>query len=176
MFIAAMEHGLSSRPTTLGIIIKEHPLPPPAYEFATEMPTGFAASVVASYQDTWVLYRNDTPDAAYAAVFDESGGIIPCGHTKNGGQIVVTCTGTPTGELRIYEFGLRGWTATIDNGRTIAVPVSDWVRVPLTAGDHRVVFSYGPWYAWAGLIMLAVPWLLIFALCVIYYRRTASRL
>lgn len=174
MFLVAMERGVSTLPAPLGIIIKDHPFPPPKYEFATKKPEVFATSVIASYDDSWVLYRNESPDAAYAAVIDESGAITPCGHSKNGGQIEVRCIAVPAGELRVYEFGLRGWTATIDDGRTSAVAVSDWVRVPLTAGDHRVVFSYAPWYAWAGVIMLAVPWLLIFALCVIHYRRTAA--
>ena len=174
MFIAAMERGISSLPTPLGIIIKEHPSPPPAYLFATKKPEAFATSVIASYADDWALYRNENPDAAYAAVVDESGAITPCGHSKNGGQIEISCTAVPAGVLRVYEFGLRGWTANVDNGRTGAVPEGDWLRMPLTAGNHRVSFSYAPWYSWAGLIMLVVPWVLVIGLCVINYRRPAT--
>ena len=174
MFLAAMEGGITTLPAPLGIIIKEHPFPPPVYEFATKKPKAFETSVIASYEDDWALYRNESPEAAYAAVIDESGAITPCVHSKNGGLIEVTCTAVPAGVLRIYEFGLRGWKATVDDGRTSTVPESDWLRVPLTAGNHRVSFSYAPWYAWAGLILLPVPWVLIIGLCVINYRRPAT--
>ena len=174
MFLAAMEGGITTLPAPLGIIIKEHPFPPPVYEFATKKPEAFETSVIASYEDDWALYRNESPEAAYAAVIDESGAITPCVHSKNGGLIEVSCTAVPAGVLRIYEFGLRGWKATVDDGRTSTVPESDWLRVPLTAGNHRVSFSYAPWYAWAGLILLPVPWVLIIGLCVINYRRPAT--
>jgi hypothetical protein len=175
MFLRAMEKDVRSASYVSSVKLSNRTFPPPKYIFTQKIPETIPTTLLAEYRDEWKLLQNNAPEAQYAVLQRAVGPDVPCNSTARNGVISVTCASEEPGTVRLLVHALPGWEYALEGQSYQSVSGRDWLTAPFPIGQHTITFRYGPWYAWAGLIMLAVPWLLIFSLCVIFYRRTASR-
>jgi hypothetical protein len=174
MFLRAMEKDVRSASYVSSVKLSNRTFPPPKYIFTQKIPETIPTTLLAEYRDEWKLLQNNAPEAQYAVLQRAVGPDVPCNSTARNGVISVTCASEEPGTVRLLVHALPGWEYALEGQSYQSVSGRDWLTAPFPIGQHTITFRYGPWYAWAGLIMLAVPWLLIFSLCVIHYRRTAA--
>jgi hypothetical protein len=88
------------------------------------------------------IYRfNDNRQYAFVQTDDTP---IPCQASGRGGDLVVNCTTSRSGELVVRENRWTGWYAWRD-GRRVALLRDSWLAVDAPAGEHTYHFRYLPW-------------------------------
>lgn len=174
MFLRAMEQDVRSASYVSSVKLSNRTFTPPRYIFTQKIPDSFPTTLLAEYRDEWKLVQNDAPEAQYAVLQRADGTDVPCESTARNGVISVTCASEEQGTVRLLVHALPGWEYALEGHSFQPISGREWLSAPLPSGKQIITFRYSPWYAWAGLIMLPVSWVLIFALCVISTRRTAS--
>jgi hypothetical protein len=174
MFLRAMENDVRSASYVSSVKLYNRIFPPPRYIFTQKIPDTIPTTLLAEYRDEWKLLQNDAPEAQYAVLQRADGTDLPCDSTARNGVISVTCASEQQGLVKLLVHALPGWEYALDGHSYQAVSGREWLTAPFPIGEHTITFRYAPWYAWAGLIMLMVPWVLVIGLCVINYRRPAT--
>jgi hypothetical protein len=131
--------------------------PPAEYEIRLEVPGGMHQ--VRQYNDDWMLVQSDNPETRYAVVYAPDNSVIPCeAPVARGGSILVHCDTSAGGVLRVFEHAVWGWTSTVQGVTSVTPRDTDWITADVPSGVQTVRFTYQPWTALVGVLLLCLGW------------------
>lgn len=133
--------------------------PPPAqYMVTTENREGF--TVVREYWEGWKLMANTDTNATYATFYGADGIPQACDFQSRAGFVDVQCDVPSDGIIRVYEYALPGWTATVNGQSAVVADRDGWVSVPVSIGTVDMQLRFAAWHATFGMMLHVLGYVL----------------